>query len=252
MAHPSTHHRTGLADPRDNLVLADVSDAVYARLASALQPVVLRAGERLDGDALEQERRFYFIGRGIVSLLYTTFDGESAEMAIVGREGGVDLGRVFGAHAMPGERVVQASGCGWAIEPEALRREFTRGGALQDALLAFSQALMVQAAQTAVCNRHHGVEKQFIRWALLSLDRLAGSDLAMTQDSIARMLGVRRAGITEAAGRLRREGLLELERGHVRVNDRAALEARACECYSVIRDQYERVLPGLQRVPASR
>lgn len=228
---------------RENLILAGLPEDAYARIAAELEPVTLVRGESVGDPGPEGGQRFYFVVSGVVSLLYTTADDEAAELAMIGREGGIGLEFVLGGYALPGDRIVQLPGQAWALPAAHLRDEFARGGTLQRRMLWFSQSLMTQIAQTVVCNRHHSVEQQLVRWVLLSLDRLEGSDLEMTQESIANMLGVRRAGVTEAAGRLQREGLLELRRGRIRVYDRRGLEARSCECYRVIREQYERIQP---------
>ncbi|MFW5927179.1 MAG: Crp/Fnr family transcriptional regulator [Wenzhouxiangella sp.] len=230
----------GVAAPRDNLILGSLSEAAFGRLAPDLVPVDFSQGARFEGDMVDVHSRFHFVGRGAVSLVYTTADGDSTKLATIGCEGGVSLGSVLGGSVLPGERIVQFPGSGWAIDVEVVRREFVRGGSLQRGLLTFGQNLMVQVAQTAVCNRHHSVELQFIRWLLLSLDRLTGNDLVMTQEAVAEMLGVRRAGVNEAIGRLRARGVISVGRGRIRVNDRAALEDWSCQCYRVIRDYYAR------------
>jgi len=223
---------------RHNHLIARLPEPVQARVVEPLEPVDLPVGHVLAQRGRETTH-FYFVTRGFVSLLYTTEDGHSAEISIVGNEGGIGLGLILGGHPMPTEAVVQATGFAWRMPADALRREFARGGALQRNLLRFTQALMTQMAQTAVCNRHHSVEMQLCRWILLSLDRLHGRDLWMTQEMIAHMLGVRRAGVTEAAARLQRDGLIEYSRGHIHVPDPAALAAHACECYGVVKHEYE-------------
>lgn len=225
-------------DPRDNLLLAGLADDAYERIAADLQFESLDEGRLLGGPSAVPDR-FYFPTSGLVSLLYSMADGHAAELALVGREGGIGLPLILGGHAFPADAVVQLSATAWTIRPQALRHEFTLGGSLQHRLLLFSQALMTQIAQTAVCNRHHTIEQHLVRWILLSLDRVPGTDLRMTHESIAHMLGVRRAGVTEAADHLQRDGLVSLARGHIHVHERAALEARACECYRTIRAAYE-------------
>lgn len=224
--------------PRDNLLLAGLPEEAYERLAPDLQPVELARGQLLSDPTAEPDR-FYFITAGVVSLLYHTANGSSAELAVVGHEGGAGLSVAMGGHVFPADEVVQVPGFAWTLRAEPLRREFDRGGELQRNLLRFSQVLMAQMAQTVVCNRHHSVEQQLVRWVLLSLDRLHGDDLQMTQEAIAHMLGVRRAGVTEAAGQLQRKGAIEYTRGRIHVPDRAALEALACECYRVVKVEYE-------------
>lgn len=223
--------------PRHNLLLAGLPDVEYERVAVDLQAVDLPRGQLLSDPTADPDR-FYFITEGVVSLLYHTASGSSAELAVVGHEGGAGLSVAMGGHVFPADAVVQVPGSAWTLRAEPLRREFDRGGVLQRNLLRFSQVLMAQMAQTVVCNRHHSVEQQLVRWVLLSLDRLPGNDLQMTQEAIAHMLGVRRAGVTEAAGHLQREGVIEYTRGRINVPDRAALEARACECYRVVKSEY--------------
>ena len=225
------------APPISNLLLAGLPDADYQRVVSALEPVELPPGRTLLPSSGTLDR-FYFVNSGLISLLHTTEDGESAEIAIVGNEGGVGLALILGGHPFPAQAVVQASSVLWSLRADVLQREFDQGGELQRNLLKFTQALMTQMAHTVVCNRHHSVELQLCRWILLSLDRLPTNELQMTQETIAHMLGVRRAGVTEAMSRLQRDGLVEHRRGQVRVCDRAALEARACECYQVIKREY--------------
>ncbi len=224
--------------PTANLLLAGMRKEDYGSVAADLELVELPAGEVLY-HPFGEIGYFWFITEGFVSLLQTTEDGHTAEISLVGNEGGFGLTLVLGGSPPPIEAVVQMPARAWRLPVDRLRAEFARGGDLQWNLLRFARALMVQMAQTVVCNRHHSVALQFCRWILLSLDRVPGSDLDMTHETIARMLGVRRAGVTEAAARLQREGLIEYRRGHIHVPDRAALEARACECYHLIRKEYE-------------
>jgi CRP-like cAMP-binding protein len=186
----------------------------------------------------------YFPTSSIVSLLYVLEDGSSAEIAVTGCEGLVGIALFMGGETTPSRAVVQSAGHGYRLKAAVLKQEFESGGALQHMLLRFTQALITQMTQTAVCNRHHAVDQQLCRWLLLSLDRLPSNELVMTQELIANMLGVRREGVTEAAGKLQAEGLIEYSRGRITVLDRAHLEARVCECYSVVRKEYDRLLPA--------
>jgi CRP-like cAMP-binding protein len=185
----------------------------------------------------------YFPTSSIVSLLYVLADGASAEIAVTGNEGLVGISLFMGGETTPSRAVVQSAGDGYRLRGDVLRREFESDSALQHLLLRFTQALITQMTQTAVCNRHHSVDQQLCRWLLLSLDRLPGNELVMTQELIANMLGVRREGVTEAAGKLQNEGMVRYSRGHITVLDRAKLEARVCECYGVVKKEYDRLLP---------
>jgi len=178
-----------------------------------------------------------------VSLLYLMENGASAEIAVVGNDGIVGIALFMGGESMPNRAVVQSAGHAYRLNGQLLKEEFRRGGALQRLLLRYTQALLTQMAQTAVCNRHHSVDQQLCRWLLLSLDRLPTSELAMTQELIANMLGVRREGVTEAAGKLQKAGLIQYRRGHITVLDRPALELQACECYQVVKKETDRLLP---------
>jgi CRP-like cAMP-binding protein len=184
----------------------------------------------------------YFPTDSIVSLLYVMEDGASAEIAVTGFEGLVGIALFMGGETTPSRAVVQSAGSGYRLKAALLKKEFDVGGALQHIALLFTQALITQMSQTAVCNRHHTVEQQLCRWLLLSLDRLPSNELSMTQDLIANMLGVRREGVTESAGRLQKAGLIRYSRGHIVVIDRPKLEARVCECYAVVKKEYDRLL----------
>ena len=229
-------------DPRENRLLAALPEAEYRRLEPALQAVALSPGLALYESGRTQPW-LYFPAGGIVSLLYLLEDGSSTEIALAGREGVVGISLFMGGGMTPSRAVVQIAGHGWRMRAAPMRRSFARAGELQPLLLRYTQALITQMTQTAVCNRHHSVEQQLCRWLLLSLDRLPSSELKMTQDLIANMLGVRREGVTRAAGRLQQRGLIRYSRGHITVLDRARLEARACECYAVVRRESERLLP---------
>jgi hypothetical protein len=185
----------------------------------------------------------YFPTTSIVSLLYVMESGASAEIAITGNEGLVGISLFMGGESTPSRAVVQSAGNGYRLRASVLKKEFALGGNLQHLALCYTQALITQMAQTAVCNRHHALDQQLCRWLLLSLDRLPGTELVMTQELIANMLGVRREGVTEAAGRLQAEGLIHYRRGHIKVVDRAKLEKRVCECYAVVKKEFDRLLP---------
>jgi CRP-like cAMP-binding protein len=170
-------------------------------------------------------------------------DGASAEIAVVGNEGIIGIALFMGGETMPNRAVVQSAGHAYRLRGQVLKEEFNRAGELQHLLLRYTQALLTQMSQTAVCNRHHSVDQQLCRWLLLSLDRLPSNELNMTQELIANMLGVRREGVTEAAGKLQSAGLIHYSRGHITVLDRPRLEARACECYQVVKTEFDRLLP---------
>jgi CRP-like cAMP-binding protein len=188
----------------------------------------------------------YFPTTAIVSLLYVMENGSSAEIAVVGNEGVVGISLFMGGESTPSRAVVQSAGSGCRLDAAAMMAEFNRGGPVLHLLLRYTQALITQMAQTAVCNRHHSLDQQLCRWLLLSLDRLQGDELIMTQELIANMLGVRREGVTEAALKLQKAGLIRYSRGHITVLDRAGLEARTCECYAVVKREYDRLLPERQ------
>lgn len=234
----------GLAEPGQNLLLRTLPDAEYARIRDDLHPIRCAAGHVIYHPHGSLDR-FYFVADGFVSLMYTTYDGHTAEISLVGREGGVGVSLFLGGEPSQLQAVAQVPVTAWCLPKERLREEFGRSGRLQERLLRYTQALMSQMAQTVVCNRHHSVTLQLCRWLLLSLDRLPDDDLPMTHETIARMLGVRRPGITEAARKLQQEGLIEYRRGNIHVVDRRALENRACECYGVIRGEYDRLVEDL-------
>ena len=190
----------------------------------------------------------YFPTSSIVSLLYVTVSGASAEIAVTGNEGLVGISLFMGGESTPSRAVVQSGGDGYRLVANVLKREFAAGGALQHLALRYTQALITQMAQTAVCNRHHSVDQQLCRWLLLSLDRLENSELVMTQELIANMLGVRREGVTEAAGRLQTDGVIRYSRGHISILSRDKLLARVCECYAVVKKEYDRLLPYVPAV----
>jgi len=186
----------------------------------------------------------YFPTTSIVSLLYVLENGASAEIAVVGNEGIVGVSLFMGSESTPSRAVVQSGGTGLRLKANILMEEFNRAGPVLHLLLRYTQALITQMAQTAVCNRHHSLDQQLCRWLLLSLDRLQSNQLIMTQELIANMLGVRREGVTEAAGRLHRAGIIDYRRGHITIIDRAQLERRTCECYAVVKKEYDRLIPS--------
>ena len=237
-----THLARSTSTPQDNQLLAVLPKDDLADLARFLEPVPLALGMAMY-ESGGRQKYVYFPTSGIVSLLYVLADGSSAEIAVTGREGVVGISLFMGGETTPSRAVVQSAGEAYRLNAATLKRAFERGGALQHLLLRFTQALITQMAQTAVCNRHHSVDQQLCRWLLLSLDRLPTSELVMTQELIANMLGVRREGVTEAARKLQAEGLIDYRRGRIVVLDRRGLEARVCECYSVVKREYDRLLP---------
>jgi CRP-like cAMP-binding protein len=228
--------------PRLNHLLAGLPEAEFDRWLPGLERVEMPLGEVLyeSGVALSH---VYFPCTAIVSLLYVMENGSSAEIAVVGNDGIVGISLFMGGESTPSRAVVQSAGHGFRLGAEAIKDEFNRAGPAMHLLLRYTQALITQMAQTAVCNRHHTLDQQLCRWLLLSLDRIAGEELRMTQELIANMLGVRREGVTEAAVKLQSAGLIRYARGHIRVLDRQGLEARSCECYAVVRKEYDRLLP---------
>ena len=214
----------------------------YQRVAAHLELVSLSLGDVLYEPGM-QLRYVYFPTTAIVSLLYVMEDGASAEIAIVGNEGILGISLFMGGETTPSRAVVQSAGYGYRLRAQLLKDEFARFGPFLRLLLRYTQALITQMAQTAVCNRHHSVDQQLCRWLLLSLDRLASNELSMTQELIANMLGVRREGVTEAAGKLQQAGLIHYRRGKIIVLDRPRLEARCCECYQVVKTEFDRLLP---------
>jgi CRP-like cAMP-binding protein len=229
--------------PSLNRLLSVLPAEEFARLQPALEPVKMPLGSVLyeSGASLEYA---HFPETAIVSLLYVMKEGASSELAVVGRDGVIGVALILGGETMPNRAVVQSAGHGLRLERSAMIKEFDRGGIFSRLLLRYTQALMTQMVQTAACNRHHSLDQQLCRWLLLSLDRLSTDELQMTQELMANMLGVRREGVTEAAGKLQAAGLIQYSRGRIRVKDRLGLEARVCECYKVVKDEFDRLLPG--------
>jgi CRP-like cAMP-binding protein len=232
------------ASPLDNRLLAALPTDVQARLLPLMEPVPMALGEVVyeSGDAL---RHVYFPVDCIVSLLYVMEDGASAEISVVGNEGMIGVAIFMGGQSTPSRALVQGAGTAFRLPARVLMDEFNRHGELLLLLLRYTQSLITQMAQTAVCNRHHAIEQQLCRWLLLSIDRLPGDELLMTQDLIAAMLGVRHGGVAEAARKLQKLGVIEYHRGHIKVLDRPRLEQICCECYAVVRRETERLLPFL-------
>ena len=214
----------------------------YERLAPDLELIPMGLGDVLY-ESGSQLRYVYFPTTSIISLLYVMEDGASAEIAIVGNEGILGISLFMGGETTPSRAVVQSTGHGYRLKAELLKSEFERSGPTMHLLLRYTQALITQMAQTAACNRHHSVDQQLCRWLLLSLDRLASNELSMKQELIANMLGVRREGVTEAAGNLQDAGLIRYHRGNITVVDRQGLETRSCECYQVVKTEFDRLLP---------
>jgi CRP-like cAMP-binding protein len=228
--------------PIDNHLLAALPDAERQRWLPQLEFVEMPLGQVLyeSGGTLTH---VYFATTAIVSLLYVMQSGASAEIAVVGNEGIVGISLFMGGDSTSSRAVVQSAGHGFRLRAQIMKEEFNRAGPVLHLLLRYTQALITQMAQTAVCNRHHSLDQQLCRWLLLSLDRLQGNELAMTQELIANMLGVRREGVTEAAVKLQQAGLIRYARGHISVLDRDGLEKRSCECYAVVKKEYDRLLP---------
>ena len=230
------------SQPRQNLLVAALPAADFARLEPSLELVPMPLGHVLY-ESGNQLQHVYFPTDCIVSLLYVMEDGHSAEIAIVGKEGIVGVALFMGGETTPSRGIVQSAGHAYRLPGKLLKEEFFRAGPLQQLLLRYTQALLTQMAQTAACNRHHSVDQQLCRWLLLSLDRLSSDELVMTQELIANMLGVRREGVTEAAGQLQRLGLIHYSRGRIKVLDRPGLEKKTCECYRVVKREFDRLLP---------
>jgi CRP-like cAMP-binding protein len=227
--------------PNQNHLLAALPTAEFERIAPHLELVTMPLGHVLY-EFSGQLQHVYFPATAIVSVQYVMENGASSEIAGVGNEGVLGVSLFLGGNTTPNRAIVQTAGHGYQLKARILKAEFDRGEVLQHLLLRYTQALITQISQTAVCNRHHAVEQQLCRWLLLTLDRLPSNDLTMTQELIAGMLGVRREGITEAAGHLQQAGCIRYRRGHISVLDRAGLEARVCECYAVVKKEHDRLL----------
>jgi len=245
---PSTEAKTlsGALSPRQNLLLAALPLEDYERLLPHLKHVSLRMGQLIHGPG-EREKYLYFLTSGIVSKFYTTESGARAGFAVTGREGVVGVATFLGGVSSPSYSVVTSSGYAYRLETDVLIDAFENDVQLRHLLLRYTQALIAQTSQMVVCNRLHTLAQQFCRWLLLCLDRLPSNELTMTQELIANMLGVRREGVTEAAGHLQAAGLIQYRRGQITVLDRAKLEQRVCECYSAVMLEYNRLLPEIKR-----
>ena len=233
-------------DPRQNHLLAALPPSDFDRLQAGLKLVSLPLGDVLY-ESGSQLRYVYFPTNAIVSLLYLMADGASAEIAVVGNEGIIGVSLFMGGETTPSRAVVQSAGHAYQLPGNSLKEEFNHGSAMQHLLLRYTQALITQMAQTAVCNRHHSLDQQLCRWLLLSLDRLSGKDLIMTQELIANMLGVRREGVTEAAGNLQAAGLIKYSRGHITVLDQLGLKTHVCECYDVVKKEFDRLFRDVRK-----
>src|SRR5580698_80689 len=234
-------------DSRQNHLLTALPGAVWDRWLPQLESVELALGDVVyeSGATLSH---VYFPTTAIISLLYVMENGESAEIAVVGNEGIVGVSLFMGGNSTPSRAVVQSAGLGLRLKAQIMKDDFNRAGPVLHLLLRYTQALITQMAQTAVCNRHHSLDQQLCRWLLLSLDRLQDNELVMTQELIANMLGVRREGVTEGALKLQHDGLIRYVRGRITVLDRSGLEQRACECYAVVKHEYDRLLPARMAV----
>lgn len=228
--------------PKHNQLLAALPDAEWQRWLPQLEWVKMPLGDVLYESGVSLGH-VYFPTTAIVSLLYVMENGASAEIAVVGKEGIIGVSLFMGGESTPSRAVVQSAGEGYRLKADTIKDEFTRVPVLH-LLLRYTQALITQMAQTAVCNRHHSLDQQLCRWLLLSLDRLDGTELVMTQELISNMLGVRREGVTEAATKLQKAALIRYTRGRISVLDRAGLEKRSCECYAVVKKEYDRLLPA--------
>ena len=231
--------------PRQNQLLAALPLGDYERLLPDLEPVPLPLGRTVHG-AGDREKHLYFLTAGIVGRFYVTASGASAEFAITGREGVIGVASFLSGESTPSQAEVLSAGYAYRLGADRLKNEFQHDGPLSHLLLRYTQALITQTAQNAACNRHHTLDQQLCRWLLSNLDRLPSNELIMTQELIAEMLGVRREGVTEAAGRLQKAGLIHTHRGHIIVLDRPQLEAQVCECYAVVKREYDRLLPGIR------
>jgi CRP-like cAMP-binding protein len=242
---PALHRKSLMASSQEiklNLLLAALPDAELKRWLPELELIEMPLGHVLY-ESGATEKNVYFPTSAIVSLLYVMKNGAAAEIAVVGNEGMVGISLFMGGNSTPSRAVVQSAGKGYRLKAQIMQDEFERAGPVMHLLLRYTQALITQMAQTAVCNRHHSLDQQLCRWLLLSLDRLPGNDLVMTQELIANVLGVRREGVTEGALKLQKAGLIRYARGRITVLDRKGLEKRACECYTVVQEEYDRLLP---------
>jgi CRP-like cAMP-binding protein len=232
--------------PNQNHLLAALPAAEFERLAPHLEPVEMRLGDVLyeSGGLLQH---VYFPTTAILSLHYVMENGSSSEIAGVGNEGMLGISLLMGGNTTPSRAVVQTGGQGYRLKSQLMLEEFKRAGAMQQLMLRYTQALITQMSQTAACNRHHSLVQQLCRWLLLTLDRMPTNELIMTQELVASMLGVRREGVTEAAGKLQQAGVISYRRGHITVLNRSGLESQVCECYAVVKKEFARLLPEVSR-----
>lgn len=239
----TTKKHLSLPDPKQNHILAALPAKDYERIFPDLKLIDMPLGWTMSesGDHVDF---LDFPISGIVSLMYSLEDGSTSETALVGREGMVGISIYMGGESMPSSTEVQSAGQAYRLSRRVMKREFSLGGQLQHLSLLFAQALICQTSQTAVCNQHHLVEQQMCRWLLMSVDRLQVTELVITQEAIGRLLGVRRESVTQTVGLLQKDNLIERGRGRIKILDRVKLEARVCECYVAVRDEYERLLPG--------
>jgi CRP-like cAMP-binding protein len=235
---------TALSTAKQNHLLAALPESEWERWVPELELIEMPLSHVVY-ESGATPRHVYFPTTAIVSLLYVLENGASAEIAVIGNEGLVGIGSFMGGDSTPSRAVVQSAGQGFRMKTDALKREFARSVPVLHVLLRYTQALLTQMAQTAVCNRHHSLDQQLCRWLLLSLDRVQGEELVMTQELIANMLGVRREGVTEGAMKLQKAGLIRYSRGHITVLDREGLERSTCECYAVVKKEYDRLLPEM-------
>jgi len=231
--------------PRQNRVLAALPGADLLRLLPDLESVPLPPGWTVHR-AGDREKHIHFLTAGIVARFHATASGASAAFAVTGSEGVIGVAAFLGGDSTPGQAVVLSAGHAYRLKADRLKREFEHGGALAHLLLRYTQALIAHTGQLAVCNRHHALDRRLCHWILSCLDRTPSNELAMTHEALAGMLGVRRVGVTEVAGNLQQAGLVRCHRGHIAVLDRAGLEARACECYAIVRREYDRLLPSMR------
>lgn len=230
-------------DPRQNAILAALPKVDYERLLPHLESVTMPLGWTLS-ESGDHVKHLYFPTSGIISLIYDLEDGSSSEVAIAGNEGMVGISIYMGGESMPSSTEVQCAGIGYRLSRAVMKREFAEGGKLQQLALLYAQALISQTSQTAVCNGHHTLDQRLCRWLLMTLDRVPGEKIAVTQEMLGNLLGVRRESISETAGKLQKAGLVEYARGSITVLERKKIEKRACECYEAVRSEYDRLLPA--------